>query len=65
MHKVPQVICLQLLQYLHKTIRHEIDFLSADKHKSFLQNDSITLDVRSRACLKHPKQQAYNTFAIF
>ena len=46
-------------------MRHEVDFLSADKHKSFLQNDSITLDVRSRACLKHPKQQAYNTFELF
>ena len=46
-------------------MRHEVDFLSADKHKSFLQNDSITLDVRRRACLKHPKQQAYNTFELF
>ena len=39
-------------------------FLSADKHKSFLQVDSITLIVGSQACPKYPKQQIYNIFAI-
>ena len=30
----------------------EVDFLPADKHKSFLQGDSVTLDVCSQACSK-------------
>ena len=33
----------------------EVDFLSVDKNKSFLQGDSITLAVRSEACPKYPK----------
>ena len=44
---------------------YEIHFLPADKHKSFLQIDSITLGVHGQACPKHPKQQLYNIFAIF
>ena len=43
---------------------YEIDFLPADKHKNFLQIDSITLGVHGQACRKHPKQQLYNIFAI-
>ena len=43
---------------------YEIDFLPADKHKNFLQIDSITLGVHGQAWLKHPKQQLYNIFAI-
>ena len=43
---------------------YETDFLPADKHKHFLQNDSITLGVHGQACPKHPKQQLYNIFAI-
>ena len=39
-------------------------FLPSDKDESFLQVDSITLDVFSQACLKYPKQQSYNIFAI-
>ena len=42
----------------------ETDFLPADKHKDFLQVDSITFGVHSQACTKHPKQQVYNIFAI-
>ena len=42
----------------------EVDFLPADKHKSFLQDNSITLVVCSEACQKYPKQQAYNIFAM-
>ena len=38
----------------------EVDFLPANKHKSFLQVDSITLGVHSQACPKYPK----NKFAI-
>ena len=43
---------------------YEIDFLPADKHKNFLQIDSITLVVHGQASPKHPKQQLYNIFAI-
>ena len=43
----------------------EVDFLPADKHKSFLQGDSMTLGVHSQACSKYPKQLFYNIFAIW
>ena len=33
---------------------NEVDFLSADKHKSFLQVDSVALGVGSQACPKYP-----------
>ena len=57
-------ISLHILQYLQKSMGLEIDFLPADKHKNFLQIDSITLGVHGQAWLKHPKQQLYNIFAI-
>ena len=41
-----------------------IDFLPADKHKNFLQVDSITLGVCSQGCPKYLKQQVYNISAI-
>ena len=34
----------------------EVEFLPADKHKSFLQDDSITLGVHSQTGLKYQKQ---------
>ena len=34
---------------------NEFGFLPADKHKRFLQPDSITLGVRSQAYPKYPK----------
>ena len=43
----------------------EVDFLPADKHKSFLQDNSITLDVRSQTSPKYQKQPVYNISAIF
>ena len=43
---------------------YEVDFLPADKHKSFLKDDGITCGVYSQACSKYPKQQVYNIFAI-
>ena len=43
----------------------EVDFLLADKHKSFLQDGSITLSVISQTGLKYQKQSVYNIFAIF
>ena len=42
----------------------KVDFLPADKHKKFLQDDSITLGVHSQACPKYPKQQVCSIFAI-
>ena len=42
----------------------EVDSLPADKHKSFLQAESITLRAWSQAYLKYPKQQVYNIFVI-
>ena len=42
----------------------EVDFLPEAKHESFLQDDGITLGVRSQAYPKNPKQQVYNIFAI-
>ena len=62
--KCPKQVCISLL-YLQKNMSYEIDFLPADKHKIFLQIDSITLGVHDQACPKHPiKQQLYDIFAI-
>ena len=63
MPKVPKISFISL-QYLHKSMGDEVDFLPADKHKSFLQDDGITYGVHSQACSKYPKQQVYNIFAI-
>ena len=41
----------------------EVEFLSADKYKSFLQDDSITLGVRSQTGRKYQMQLIYNIFA--
>ena len=43
---------------------YEVDFLPENKRKRFLQADSITWGVHSQVCLKYPKQQVYNIFAI-
>ena len=45
-------------------MRDEVDFLPADKHRSFLQDDSITLAVHSQTCPKYTKQQVCNIFAM-
>ena len=42
----------------------EIEFLPANKHKSFLQDRSITLGVISQRGPKYQRQSAYNIFAI-
>ena len=52
------------MKYLHKSTGDEIDFLPADKHKSFLEDNSITLDVGSQADPKYQKQPVYNKLAI-
>ena len=38
-----------LTVHLHKSMKDEVDFFPADKHKSFLQTDSITFGVHCRA----------------
>ena len=35
----------------------EVDFLLADKHKRFLQDDSITLGMHSKTCPKYPNNR--------
>ena len=42
----------------------EVDFLPANKHGSFLQDDSFTFDVHSQAWPKYPVQQVCNILAI-
>ena len=42
----------------------EVDFLAADKRKSFLQDNNITLDVCSQTGTKHQNQPVYNIYAI-
>ena len=34
------------VQYLKKEVRDEVDFLHADKHQSFLQDDFNTLGIK-------------------
>ena len=53
------------MQYLQKSMSYEIDFLPVDKHKNFLQIDSITLGVHGQACPKHPKQKKWMTKLTF
>ena len=50
-------VCISM-QYLQTNIWDELDFLPADKHKSFLQVDSMGLC--SQACPKYPN----NKFAV-
>ena len=42
----------------------EVEFLPAGKHKSFLQDSSITFGVISQTGPKYQEQSAYNIFAI-
>ena len=41
----------------------EVEFLPADKRKSFLPDGSITLDVSNHTGPKYQKQPVYNIFA--
>ena len=53
--------------YLYNVYRKMLEmifFLTADKHKSFLQVDSINLGVRSQACPKNPKYRVCNISTI-
>ena len=38
--------------------------LHADKHRSFLQVDTIILGMRNQACPKYQEKQVCNIFAI-
>ena len=40
------------MQYLHKSMGDKANFLPADKHTRFLQDDSITLEERSQTGAK-------------
>ena len=42
----------------------EVEFLPVDKHKSFLQDGSITLGVISQTGSRYQKQSVDNIFAI-
>ena len=61
--KYPKYVCISL-QYFLKSMGDEVEFLSADKDRRFLQDDSITLGVISKAGPKCQKQSVYNIFAI-
>ena len=55
MPKVPKVRGLHIFAVSSGKCGDKFDFLPADKHKSFLQVDNITLGVHSQACPKYPK----------
>ena len=42
----------------------EAEFLPADKHKSFLQDGSMTLGVNSQTSPRYQKQPVDNIFAL-
>ena len=57
MAKVPKIRSLDFFAISPEKHGGEVGFLTADKHKSFLQVDSITLGLcSSQACPKYPKQ---------
>ena len=56
MPKVPK-ISFPIFAVSQKSMGYEIDFLPADKHKTSLQIDSITLRV-------HPQRTQNNNFII-
>ena len=52
------------LQYLKKEVCDKVDFLVADKHKSFLQIDTMISDGDGQAFPKSPKYQVCNNCTI-
>ena len=42
------------LEYLKENVKNEVDFLHADKHRRFLQFDTIILGC-DQACPNYPK----------
>ena len=45
-------------------MRDEVEFLPVDKHKSFLQDGSITLGVIRQTGPKYQKQSVYSIFTM-
>ena len=56
---------LHIVAYLQKSMGDKVDFLPADKHKSFLQVDGITVGVHSQACPKSQNNKFTKVFVIF
>ena len=56
MPKVPKIRSLDFFAISPEKHGGKVGFLTADKHKSFLQVDSITLGSHSQASPKYPKQ---------
>ena len=61
------------LQYLKKEVRHQVDFLHADKHQSFVQVDFYTLSIKVfykvilsllMGMIKHSQSSQSDKFAI-
>ena len=42
------------LQYLKKNVNNEVDVLSGNEHRRFLQIDTIVLGMRGQACPNYP-----------
>ena len=49
--KAPQITNLQ---YLKKNVNDEVDVLSGNEHRRFLQIDTIILGMRGQACPNYP-----------
>ena len=64
MPKVPKISLHVFAISLHIGMGDEVGFLHADKHKSFMQDGSITLGVISQIGPKYQKQSVYKIFAI-
>ena len=43
------------LQYVEEEVSDKVDFLNANKHESFLQNDTMIFDRNDQAFPKFPK----------
>ena len=52
------------LKYLKKEVRDGVHFLHSDKQK-FLQVGIIVFDGSGQACLKYPKYEVGNIFAMY
>ena len=63
---MPKVAKISLYIFTMSPENHgnEVDILPADKQKSFLQVNSITLGEKSQTSWMYSKQQVYNIFAI-
>ena len=55
MPKVPKIRGLHIFAISSEKHGDEADFLSADKHESLIQVDSITLGVCSQTCPEYSK----------